>query len=511
MKKLQNINLPVSYSVAQFDSERFLKLRIKVMHTGLNLNNSNFDSSAVEAAAHTLSNIPLLAFVKRADGEDKDDFAGHEYEIKITEDDMKFVYLGRPIGIVPESNNYAVETDEEGRTFVCVDAYVWKDYANSALDILSQDEVKKISMEIIVDDYESTDSYINIKAYKYTGIVLLGEDVKEAMIGAKATVVEFSADSITAMMSELKDAMTKAFKVENASNLKTPDISPRPQIKKEQPVVKEEVSEQEQTPNSETEGVDLKSEEHVPTEPEEPTVEPPALPDEQIPSEPTEDTVVDEPTEEIIVDEVVESEKVEEEASDLDDSDATDEEYTIKELPNKKPLKTSMPQPQGATNVDTSEDDDEDDLHAQKKAEDDDEPVDDGGDDSGDPENNDNDGDDEPEPEEFAKLNKIIEDLKKENAELKEYQTKVLQQAFEENKALLFAEFPDLESEDFEALEKMDLSLEDMELHLYAIRGKKVRVEKTTKLGIIDTSTQFTKKVKAEPEYADLIRQHTQR
>jgi hypothetical protein len=239
-KELKIVKLPVSYSATDsFDSERFMKLRVKVMHTGLNLNNSNFSLAAIEKARPTLANIPLLAFIKKTDGDSNADFAGHEYEIKITEDDIKYVYLGRPIGIVPETNNYAVETDEEGKTFVVVDAYVWKDYANSALDILNRDEVKKVSMEINVNDYEWQDdySYVDINDYAYTGIALLGEDVREAMIGAQAEVVKFSVGSITSMLAELKaelanftaepevtvdESVTKTTEPEDFSSLEEP-------------------------------------------------------------------------------------------------------------------------------------------------------------------------------------------------------------------------------------------------------------------------------------------------
>lgn len=205
---MRKLNLPLTYEVADsFDEERFLKLRVKVMHSGLNLNNSNFNSSVIEKAQPTLANIPLLAFVKKTDGTDDQDFAGHEFEIKITENDFKYVYLGRPIGIVPETNNYAVEVDEEGRQFVVVDAYVWKNYANSALDIVTRDGIKKVSMEVIVNDYSWEDSYIDILDYSYIGITMLGEDVKEAMIGAKAEVIKFSKNTISDMLMELKEAM----------------------------------------------------------------------------------------------------------------------------------------------------------------------------------------------------------------------------------------------------------------------------------------------------------------
>lgn len=198
----------MSYELANsFDEERFLKMRIKVMHSGLNLNNSYFGNEAIEKAKSTLANIPILAFIKQEDGNSNEDFAGHEFEIKITQDDMKFVYLGRPIGIVPETNNYSIETDEDGRSFVVVDGYVWKDYANSALDIINRDEVKKVSMEVMVKDYEWEESHIKILDYSYTGIAMLGEDVQEAMIGAKAEVINYSKNTISDMLFELKEAL----------------------------------------------------------------------------------------------------------------------------------------------------------------------------------------------------------------------------------------------------------------------------------------------------------------
>lgn len=207
--KNKRVNLPISFSKAEFDDDRFLKVRVKVMHSGLNLNQSNFDANVIEDAKPTLANIPLLAFVKKMDGEDTSDFAGHEWELKITNNEMKYVYLGRPIGIVPETNNYEFSVDESGKQFVSVDAYVWKDYANEALDIFERDQAKKVSMEINAYDYEIKDSFVDIKKYAYTGIAVLGDEVSEAMIGAKAEVIRFSENSINGMMLQLKDAMQK--------------------------------------------------------------------------------------------------------------------------------------------------------------------------------------------------------------------------------------------------------------------------------------------------------------
>ena len=212
------LKLPLTYEQTAFDDDRFMKVRIKVMHNGLNLNNSRFSDTSIEKAAKTLSNIPLLAYIKQTDGVEDADFAGHEFEIRITEDEMKYVYLGRPIGMIPETNNYSYEEDEDGIKFVYVDGYIWKDYANEALDIIARDNGKKVSMEIRVDDYDMTDSAIDINDYKYTGITLLGEDIPEAMTGARADISEFSQETmqefIANFSSDLGEAMDPSEKKE---------------------------------------------------------------------------------------------------------------------------------------------------------------------------------------------------------------------------------------------------------------------------------------------------------
>lgn len=218
----KTLNLPLSFSISEFDSDRFLKLRVKVMHSGLNLNNSSFGMQSIEKAQPTIANIPLLAFIKKEDGSSNEDFAGHEFEIKITESGMKYVYLGRPIGIVPETNNYTVEVDAEtGKTFVEVDAYVWKNYANSALDIIESSGVKRVSMEIAVHDYSFEDSYFDVLDYSYTGIAILGDGVQEAMIGAKAEVANFSEtkSAISELMFELKKELQAEEIVDESAEL----------------------------------------------------------------------------------------------------------------------------------------------------------------------------------------------------------------------------------------------------------------------------------------------------
>ena len=414
------VKLPVSYTQDAFDDERFLKLRVKVMHSGLNLNNSSFNMDAINAAQSSLANIPLLAFIKKVDGDDSNsDFAGHEYEIKVTEDDVKYVYLGRPIGIVPESNNYAVEMDAEtGKVFVSVDAYVWKDYANSALDILERDSVKKVSMEIIVDDYEWQENYVDIKAYKYTGIALLGEDVREAMIGANAEIVQFSADSITDMLVELKEAL---------SNFSTV----------EEPVV-------------EAQDLELEAEEDG-----------------------AEDFSSEENEEEIIT------------ALDLEDDEKTEDEDD-----------TAITEP------DVKLDDSETDEFEEESIEPEEEPA------VFTPETAESDVTVADLQLQIQEFENTIDTLKQENADLKEFKENIEKENIDKQKEELFNSFTDLEEEEIASLKEMDCSLDELEMRLYALRGKKVAMFESKPKAKIDNFYGISTKVLNEPIYADLVKKN---
>lgn len=228
MKK-KYLQLPITYEQSNFDNDdRFVKVRIKVMHNGLNLNNSNFSDPAIEKAASSLSNIPLLAFTKVRDGVDESDFLGHEMEFKITEDGVKYVYLGRPIGMIPETNNYSYQESEDGRKFVTVDGYIWTSYANEALDIIQRDGGKNVSMEIKVNSYGENESVIDITDYKYTGIAFLGEDVPPAMMGARADLAEFSFQGVQEFVANF------AVELQNALNLSE---DKEPEVPADEPVV----------------------------------------------------------------------------------------------------------------------------------------------------------------------------------------------------------------------------------------------------------------------------------
>lgn len=186
---MEKLRLPVRYEIHPHQDDRYTKIRIYVMHDGVNYNNSFFSKEAMDNARDSIVDIPILAFIKVDDGTDHQDFGGHEMSLVIDSNGARLKYLGRPIGVIPETgNNYHYE-EWEGRTYVVVDGYIWNDYANEALDILKRDGVKGQSMEIRIDDYVEGSDPVEITKYRYTGLTLLGDDHIPAMEGAKAELI----------------------------------------------------------------------------------------------------------------------------------------------------------------------------------------------------------------------------------------------------------------------------------------------------------------------------------
>ena len=194
-----------------FDAERFIKLRVWVMHDGKNLNGSTFSLNAIEDAKATLANIPILAnVIKKEDG--TYDFGGHDYEVGSDDEGNTVVtYLEQPIGVVPETNNYEI-IEKDGKSYVVVDAYVWRGYSNKSSDLIEASEKFDVSMEVLVDEYSiGKDKSFNIDKFKYTGITMLGTDKMPAMSGANAEITKFSVDEVATKISEYTAELAKFF------------------------------------------------------------------------------------------------------------------------------------------------------------------------------------------------------------------------------------------------------------------------------------------------------------
>ena len=204
-----------------FNDERFMRVRIAAMHSGINRNNSSFSTNVIKAAKDTFANIPILADVQEY--EDKDgnkylDYSGHSMHIEedaFNDENLRMIYDEKVVGVVPESNNFEIVTDDEtGNDYVYVDALLYREYGNYVCDILeSRDNKTDVSMEIGCDDisYSAKDKCLVVNKMTACAITLLGDHVTPGMAKAHAEVFSMNNDDrqnqLIQIMQELKQSL----------------------------------------------------------------------------------------------------------------------------------------------------------------------------------------------------------------------------------------------------------------------------------------------------------------
>ena len=193
----KHLKLQATYTVDEsYDSDKFLKLRIRVMHDGANVNGSRFTVESMRDAEESIKNVPILANVV-FDADGKPDFGAHDRVIvkdAMNDSQYRILYKEAPVGVIPEKNHYEIE-EFDGRHYVYADGYIWRGYSNYAADLLEENGGTDISMEIEVDESEfsEADKVLDITKWRYTGITLLGKKYKPGMAKAAAKTSKFTA------------------------------------------------------------------------------------------------------------------------------------------------------------------------------------------------------------------------------------------------------------------------------------------------------------------------------
>ena len=221
-------NFIMSYSVDKtFESDKFLKIRCRVCHDEESPNKTYFTKATMEKAnKESLEYIPILAHVY-IDENGKPVVGSHDMHIeenKLVEGESKLIYDEAPIGMVPSlaDNNCTIE-EYNGLNYTFVDAYIWRDYANYAEDLVENAEQYKMSMEIDFPDdalsYDATNERYNISSYRYRGITLLNEALGTGMKDALVTTTNFSInDDIKSKMIVLMDELQKCLREYDTTN-----------------------------------------------------------------------------------------------------------------------------------------------------------------------------------------------------------------------------------------------------------------------------------------------------
>jgi hypothetical protein len=214
--KYKFTHIPIQYQQIKEIDERFLEVKVYVLHLGENYNGSIFNKDVVTYAIPSLANTPLLAFVKR--NENEKDFAGHEIDLVIEQGEYKWKYSGQAYGVIPERNNarweFMIGDDGVEREYLVVDAIVWKKF-DDAVEIITRDLTKGQSMELS----EKYSGHFNegglfvFDQFKFDGCAILGNNVEPAMNSAKIEM-KFSIDKLKNTISEMMKEYTEKYSKE---------------------------------------------------------------------------------------------------------------------------------------------------------------------------------------------------------------------------------------------------------------------------------------------------------
>lgn len=214
------LSFPVEFETINdyaIDDDRFTKVRIFLMHTGLNENNGFFEKKVVEEAVPTIEYCPIVGFIKNniLDGKD---FSDHHYIITKDENGVRRKYTGHSYGVVLSNidNNAHFEMrlcdDGVEREFLVVEGVIWNMFEDAA-DILNRDCIKKHSMELFppsVEGYEDENEIFHYTKFSFRAACILGNDEKynPAM---KNSTVEVETIAITDFIKQVQDEISEKY------------------------------------------------------------------------------------------------------------------------------------------------------------------------------------------------------------------------------------------------------------------------------------------------------------
>lgn len=238
-----------------------MKVKITVMHDGINYNGSKFTLQDMKRAEESVKNIPILGYVLRDTDGNLDDFDGHNMETRVKDSDKGFeietYYLEKPIGVVPESCNPRYE-EIDGLNHLIVDGYIWKSYSNGSYKLIENSSFKGVSMEIEVLDghWNELENVYDITDYRYTGITVLGDMVEPAM-GDTCKIQKYSAcvDYKEALADIYKEIYSLERKEDNMEEVKEEVVVEAQQEPEVEEVIEHEEIKEEVVESTETEEV----------------------------------------------------------------------------------------------------------------------------------------------------------------------------------------------------------------------------------------------------------------
>lgn len=234
---------------------RFIDVCIDVMHTGANKNRTSFTKDTINKAISSIANMPILGYVVDELDDEEKDFKGHEHELRVTDNDVKYMYAGQAYGVIPESCNprWIIKDDGTGteREYLRVDGLIWTKFGDP-VDIFTRDVTKNHSVELtdMVCGPKDRDGNTPVSSFKFDGFCILSTTdpkIQPAMTGSCITA-QFSVDDITSQIRERLyeyQALQQNYSAqnENPSDEEKGDIPPMNENEKNPAVAENAVAE----------------------------------------------------------------------------------------------------------------------------------------------------------------------------------------------------------------------------------------------------------------------------
>lgn len=199
------------FSAEGSDGEQELSVTLRSCHAGKNLNQSFISEDSMKKAMPTFKGKPILgAFVQNEDTNEWD-FNGHDMEFYVDENgETQVKYIEQIIGNVSEIEDPHLEYDsEQDKNYVIVKGKIFREYTK-AEEILNRRKSCACSVELAINDlsYNVSENCIELNDFVFSGVTLLGEEVKPGMAGSKLTIDNYAYDGAN-YQEKLLDALER--------------------------------------------------------------------------------------------------------------------------------------------------------------------------------------------------------------------------------------------------------------------------------------------------------------
>lgn len=223
--KQVSINSIYKFENVEKVNDEFTKVKIRVQGVGKNRNMSYMSKESIEKNLQTLSYCPVVGhLIEKEDGTTY--MGGHDEEILLTEQGIKFKSLTVPFGVVIKDSFNWEDVEEYGQTvtYLTTEAFLWTKRYDEILSAIYNSEVWfGQSMELSVSQYRpyaDDSNYTELLDWNYSALCLLGksdnknseEHTEPCFISSDVKPLDFSINSDFAVqMEEIKKELSFYF------------------------------------------------------------------------------------------------------------------------------------------------------------------------------------------------------------------------------------------------------------------------------------------------------------